>query len=176
MYSKAGRATTEIFTVLQHGEEILQPKVKFFKAQSSSLVQTDDKLTNLVAKRFGQNNLLKDLAGIVESTSEADAKKKIESKTPKVMTKVDEPFSKVLSRESRDKVLTHKKVSSNAAYYTPKYEHIEKRNVIMVDYSKSPTKRLFDDIVYSQKSQSATLNETLSLYHFFQKLDSLHLI
>lgn len=163
MYSKAGRATTEIFTVLQHGEEILQPKVKFFKAQSSSLVQTDDKLTNLVAKRFGQNNLLKDLAGIVESTSEADAKKKIESKTPKVMTKVDEPFSKVLSRESRDKVLTHKKVSSNAAYYTPKYEHIEKRNVIMVDYSKSPTKRLFDDIVYSQKSQSATLNETLSL-------------
>ena len=40
MYSKAGRATTEIFTVLQHGEEILQPKVKFFKAHSSSLVQT----------------------------------------------------------------------------------------------------------------------------------------
>lgn len=67
---------------------------------------------------------MKDLAGIMEPAPEADTKK-AETKGPKEI-KAEEPFSKVLSRESRDKVLTHKKVSSSAAYYTPKYHHVEK--------------------------------------------------
>jgi len=65
------------------------------------------------------------LVGSIEPAPEADTKKKTETKGSKEI-KAEEPFSKILSRESRDKVLTHKTVSSSAAYYTPKYHHVEK--------------------------------------------------
>lgn len=51
-------------------------------------------------------------------------------------------------------------MSSGAVYYSPKFDHIEKRNLILVDYSKGFTKRMFDDLVFSRGTQS-TKNETI---------------
>lgn len=161
MYSKAGRASTEMFTALQNSGDFLEPKVKLARSPKTlHMSKKDDKLADLVAKRFGQNGLLKDLAGVIEVETPAhkdEHSNKSPNKSKSEMKKL-EPFSYILPRDVREKALSPKKVSSSAAYYQPKYDWVEKRNLNVVDYSKSTTRRLFDGLLAAEEVKSATTN------------------
>jgi len=164
MYSKAGRASTEMFTALQQGNDLFEHKAKLARSPKTfQMSKKDDKLADLVAKRFGQNGLLKDLAGMLEVETPAQkAEQANHSHTKSVaQLKKSEPFSYILPRDVREKNLSPKKVSSNAAYYQPKYDWVEKRNLNVVDYSKSSSKRLFDGLLAAEEVKSATINSDL---------------
>jgi len=159
MYSKAGKAANEFFTILQHTQEILDPKTRRFKSTFNSHgANTGDKLADMSAKKFGQNAIMKDLAGILDVddlTVRADSTSKSPTKYAKEAKKT-QPFSMTVSRDDREKVLSYKVVSSNAAYCEPKYERVEKKAPNMVDYSKTSSKRLFDEIISSSVDNSPT--------------------
>ena len=68
---------------------------------------------------------MRDLAEILEANNTGKEASKPPTKKAKD-TKKFEPFKIMVSRDEREKALNVKKVSSNAAYYTPKYDRIDK--------------------------------------------------
>jgi len=106
MYSKAGRASSEFFHILRQGNDILESPSRILKTTlSPSSSSSKDKLSEMVAKKFGQNGALKDLAGILD-TEDSALKRNETSKSPTRSTKEAkkfEPFAQMVSRETREK-------------------------------------------------------------------------
>lgn len=164
MYSKAGKATYETFNVLQHAQDILEPKtLKLTGRLTPRCAAKEDKLADMVAKQFAQQAVMKNLAAILD-VDRSGMKNDSMMKSPKSRRhRKFEPFGLNVSRDQREKVLSSKVVSSNAAYYLPKYDRIEKKSPAMVNYGKDSSKRLFDEIVFSSQANSPTNQSPSSL-------------